>query len=389
MVKNSSIRVLEHCLASEIIIENNKLKGVKAIDCRTGFVDEYHASYLILATGGLGKLFKYTTNSEVVTGDGIALAYEAGAEICDMEFFQFHPTALRFAGIEPFLISEAVRGEGAILRNSEGNRFMYDYTPEAELAPRDVVSISVIREMNKTNTDRVFLDATHLPKQRITTRFPNIYRFCLEHKLDMKKDMIPVSPVAHYLMGGVKVDSWSETSISGLFAIGEAACTGAHGANRLASNSLLEAVVFSRRAIERTKAYTNKPTRTDNKRNSKEISSLEIDIERDISTVNLRNLQQTMWDNVGIIRSKESLEKTASILMKWQSLLPKAIDRPSCELKNLVLCARLMTHAALLRTESRGAHFRSDYPLSSKEWEGHIIFKQKKGEQKIEFEFCE
>ena len=375
-VRSTPVKVLENCLASEILVRNGRIIGVKALDCRTGSVEEYHCQYLILATGGAGKLFKYTTNSDVVTGDGIALAFEAGAEISDIEFFQFHPTVLRLPGVAPFLISEAVRGEGGILRNVEGHRFMPDYTTEAELATRDIVARSIVYEMNKTHSDRVFLDVTHLPSRLITNRFPHIYRFCRDHGLDIAKGLIPVAPAAHYLMGGVKVNNWGETNISGLFAVGETACTGVHGANRLASNSLLESVVFSKRVVQRTE--TTNPPRHHEVRNIKAISYRLPDrkaLSKALS-LNLPNLQSLMWDKVGIIRSGESLEEAADIFATWESLLPQPSDRPSYELNNLVLCARLVTEAALLRKESRGAHFRTDFPQTSPEWQRHIVFKK-------------
>jgi len=387
-VRSVPIKVLEYCLASEILVDKGKVKGVRALDCRAGSVDEYTCRFLVLATGGIGRLFKYTTNSDVVTGDGVALAFEAGAEISDMEFFQFHPTVLRLPGVAPFLISEAVRGEGGILRNVEGRRFMPDYTPEAELAPRDVVARSIVYEMRKTSSDRVFLDVTHLPPQLITTRFPHIYRFCLDHSLDITKGVIPVDPAAHYLMGGVKVNAWGETNISGLFAAGETACTGVHGANRLASNSLLEAVVFSKRVMQRTISSCDSEGE-EQRKNLKRDSSLTHGVNPAIScflprreilpgipSFNLPNLQSLMWNKVGIIRSGKDLNEAANMLATWQYSLPQSTDRPSYELTNLVLCARLMTEAALLREESRGAHFRTDFPQLSPQWEHHIIFKK-------------
>ena len=253
--------MLENFLATEILVEKERVTGIQALDCRTGTMEEFGCRFLILATGGAGQLFKYNTNSAVATGDGIALAFNAGAEIADMEFFQFHPTALRMPGVPPFLISEAVRGEGGMLRNVEGYRFMPDYTPQGDLAPRDVVARSIVYEMKKTGSDRVFLDVTHLPPHTITTRFPHIYRFCLDHGLDITKGLVPVAPAAHYMIGGVKTNSWGETNIAGLFATGEVACTGVHGANRLASNSLLEAIVFSKRIVERTRGKARKGTR--------------------------------------------------------------------------------------------------------------------------------
>jgi len=377
-VRSAPINVLENCLAGEILAQNGKVLGVRALDCRTGSVEEYHCQFLILATGGVGKLFKYTTNSDVVTGDGIALAFQAGAEISDMEFFQFHPTVLRLPGVAPFLISEAVRGEGGILRNVEGHRFMPDYIAEAELAPRDIVARSIVREMRKTHSDRVFLDVTHLSPRLITTRFPHIYRFCREHGLDITKGLIPVAPAAHYLMGGVKVNSWGETNISGLFAAGETACTGVHGANRLASNSLLESIVFGKRVVRRTEmaasSWSGQPTAASclyslpKREQSRLVGTA--------SPLNLPNLQSLMWDKVGIIRSGEGLEEATGILAAWQSLLPQPSDRLCYELNNLVLCARLTTEAALLRKESRGAHFRTDFPKASPEWQRHIVFRK-------------
>ncbi|MCD6600001.1 MAG: L-aspartate oxidase [Dehalococcoidia bacterium] len=387
-VRSAPIEVMEYCLVSGILVDKGEVKGVSAVDCRVGSVEEYTCRFLILATGGVGRLFKYTTNSDVVTGDGVALAFEAGAEIRDMEFFQFHPTVLRLPGVAPFLISEAVRGEGGILRNAGGRRFMTDYASEAELAPRDVVARSIVYEMRKTGSDRVFLDVTHLPPQLITTRFPHIYRFCMEHGLDITKEFIPVDPAAHYLMGGVKVNAWGETNISGIFAAGETACTGVHGANRLASNSLLEAVVFSKRIVQRTASiYYSKGE--EQGKNLKRDSSLSHEVGSDISCFlpsrevlpstapfNLPNLQSLMWDKVGIIRSAENLNEAANILATWQCSLPQPTDRSSHELNNLLLCARLMAEAALLREESRGAHFRADFPQPSSQWQRHIVFKK-------------
>lgn len=375
-VRLTSTKILENCLVSEILVQKGKITGVRSLDCRTGSVEEYHCQFLILATGGAGRLFRYTTNSDVVTGDGIALAFEAGAEISDVEFFQFHPTVLRLPGVAPFLISEAVRGEGGILRNVEGHRFMPDYVAEAELAPRDIVARSIVYEMKKTHSDRVFLDATHLPSRLITTRFPHIYRFCRDHGLDITKGLIPVAPAAHYLMGGVKVNSWGETNIPGLFAVGETACTGVHGANRLASNSMLESVVFGKRVVQRTGMTA--PLRHCEEQSDEAISYYlpSREVLPKVPPLNLPNLQSLMWDKVGIIRSDKSLKEAASILATWESLLSQPSDRPSYELNNLVLCARLVTEAALLRKESRGAHFRTDFPQTSPEWQRHIVFKK-------------
>ena len=370
-VRSSKIQVLEDCLATEILVEKGVIKGVKALDCHTGSVEEFDCRSLILATGGAGQLYKYSTNSDIATGDGIVLAFNAGAEIVDMEFFQFHPTALRLPGVTPFLISEAVRGEGGVLRNVDGYRFMPDYTPEADLAPRDIVARSIVYEMEKTGSDRAFIDVTHLPPYVITTRFPHIYRFCLDHGLDITKGLIPVAPAAHYMMGGIKTNSWGETNIAGVFAAGETACTGVHGANRLASNSLLEAVVFCKRIVERTTKETKAPSTSQGKEVRHSLSQRQ-DLDS-LPPPSHSALQQLLWDKVGIIRNKESLTEAADVLATWQKSLPQPTDRPSYELNNLVITGRLMTEAALLREESRGAHFRSDFPHSSPQWQRHIV----------------
>jgi L-aspartate oxidase len=370
----SGINVLEYCLATEIMIDNGQVKGIKATDFRSGLSEEYGCRYIILASGGSGRLYKYTTNSDTATGDGIALAYRAGAEITDMEFFQFHPTALRLPGVSPFLISEAVRGEGGILRNVDGYRFMPDYAPEGELAPRDIVARSILFEMRKTGSDRVFLDVTHIAPVTVTTRFPHIYRFCLDHGLDICKGLIPVAPAAHFLMGGVKVNTWGETNISGLFAAGETACTGVHGANRLASNSLLEVVVFAKRIIEKTQMSNNSPsTPVTSDPDCHRLSAAAAT--ESVPLLNLPNLQSLMWDEVSIVRSGKGLKLAAGILSAWQNGLPQPTDRPSYELNALVINARLVAEAALLREESRGAHYRTDFLEHSKDWLRHTVFK--------------
>ena len=367
-----NIAVMEHCLATEITVRDSVAQGVVAFDSRVGSREEFVSSNIILASGGAGRLFKLTTNPDIATGDGIALAYKAGAEITDMEFFQFHPTALRLPGIPPFLISEAVRGEGGILRNVEGHPFMLDYTPDAELAPRDIVARSIVAEMQKTGSDRVFLDVTHLPRRTITTRFPHIYRFCLDHGLDITRGLIPVAPAAHYMMGGVKTNTWGETNISGLFACGEVACTGVHGANRLASNSLMEVLVFSKRIIERAKGEAIALVKA-----SAEVNRLALkkyDTSGIKTPLRLAILQSLLWDDAGIIRSKDKLEEVALVLAAWYDTLQRPTDRPYYELCNMVLVGRLLIEAALIREESRGAHFRTDFPEPSKAWEKHIVF---------------
>ncbi len=372
----SGITVLENFLATDIGVEKGRVSGIRALDCRTGIAEDFECRFLVLATGGAGQLFKYNTNSDVATGDGIALAFNAGAEIEDMEFFQFHPTALRMPGIPPFLISEAVRGEGGILKNSEGAPFMSGYHENGDLAPRDIVARSIVAEMKKTGSDRVFLDVTHLPPQTVKTRFPHIFRFCFDRGLDITKGMIPVAPAAHYMIGGVKTNSWGETNIGGLFAAGETACTGVHGANRLASNSLLEAIVFSKRIVERTKNKSKEKAGTESKVKDIYASPGQRPAPRVVPILNLAFLQQLHWDRVGIVRERDSLNQAAEILAAWQASLPQPTDQPSCELSNLILVGRLLTEAALIREESRGAHFRSDFPQNSPRWQHHIVWRK-------------
>jgi L-aspartate oxidase len=372
--RSSKIQMLEDYLATEIMVEKGIVKGVKALDCRTGSIEQFDCRYLILATGGAGQLYKFNTNSDVATGDGVTLAFNAGAEIIDMEFFQFHPTTLHLPGVTPFLISEAVRGEGGVLRNVDGQRFMPKYAPEADLAPRDVVARSIVYEAKRTGSDRAFLDVTHLPPYVITTRFPHIYRFCLDHGLDITKGPIPVAPAAHYMMGGIKTNSWGETNIAGLFAVGETACAGVHGANRLASNSLLEAVVFGKRIITRTTKGTKAEASSNSTQGEEQRHSLsQRRVAETVPPPSHSVLQELLWDKVGIIRHKKGLTEAADVLASWQKSLPKPTDRPSYELNNLVVTGRLVTEAALLREESRGAHFRSDFPRTLPQWQRHII----------------
>jgi L-aspartate oxidase len=372
-IRLTGIPVREQCLATEILMENGRVAGLKMFDIAYGTIQTIGCRHLIMASGGAGQLFKVTTNPEVATGDGIALAYRAGADIADMEFFQFHPTALRLPGVEPFLISEAVRGEGGILRNESKRAFMKDYTPQAELAPRDVVARAITSEMAKTGADHVYIDITHLPAAITAARFPQIYQHCLELGLDMAKDYIPVAPAAHYMIGGIRVNTWGQSSLPGLFAAGEVACTGVHGANRLASNSLLEVLVFGKRIVERsingsgndspeewnTDLHRKMPPRRESKS----------------TTCSLSALQTLLWDKAGIVRDGAGLEKAAATLAAWQGSLPEPCDRATWEMLNLIITGRLMTEAALMRLESRGAHYRTDHPMPQEEWHKHIVLK--------------
>lgn len=371
----SRITVLENTLVTDVVVQNGQATGVRTLDTRTDLAATYEGQFVILATGGGGRLFKYTTNSPVATGDGVALAYGAGAEIRDMEFYQFHPTALRLPGAPPFLISEAVRGEGGILRNKQGRAFAKDYHEQGELAPRDIVARALLSEMSREGSDNVFLDVTHLSPSAVATRFPTIYRTCLSHGVDMARDWIPVSPAAHYMMGGVVTNTWGETTIPGLFACGETACTGVHGANRLASNSLLEVLIFGKRLIQKTQAILEKRESieaipTSDARSLPKRPRLE----GGLPPLSLSSVQNLMWEQVGIVRDGGHLEHAAETLTGWLEVISTRHDAASYELRNVLLTARLMAEAALLRTESRGAHSRSDFPDGSESWLRHISY---------------
>jgi len=367
--RSAGIPVAEHTLATEIIVEGGRAVGLDTLLTATGQREAYACRHLILASGGAGQLFSTTTNPEVATGDGVALAYRAGADIMDMEFFQFHPTALKIPGAPPFLISESVRGEGGSLRNSEGRRFMTDYTPRAELAPRDIVSRAIVSEMGRTGADHVFLDVTHLPPALVLSRFPQIYRRCLEHGVDITKELIPVAPAAHYMIGGIRVNSWGASSVAGLYAAGEVSCTGVHGANRLASNSLLEVLVFSHRIIEhsagRGQGEALPPAQ---RRRLADYGAYKV-----VSLPEKAEVQELMWRQAGIVRNGPGLTGAATRLASCQVAAAEPADREGYELQHLIVCGRLLTEAALYREESRGSHYRDDFPWMSEKWKRHIV----------------
>jgi L-aspartate oxidase len=330
----------------------------------------------VLCTGGAGQLYRYTTNPAIATGDGIAMAYRAGALIRDVEFIQFHPTALCYPGAPRFLISEAVRGEGAVLRNIKGDRFMDRYHPQLELAPRDVVARAIVAEMERTRSTFVYLDITHESADWIKQRFPTIYEFCLSYGLDLTTDWIPVAPAAHYMMGGVKTDLNGETSVPRLFACGEVSSTGVHGANRLASNSLSEAIVFGRRIVERIRKLaplSGVPrVRVQEHGNRPPTQAI---VERRLK------LQKIMLRYVGLKRHLSGLEKGFEELKRQLPIVEARLTkREEFEFVNLLTCALLTTQAAMLREESRGAHYREDFPeRDDLLWRKHILHHRLQG----------
>lgn len=374
-LRDAGVDVIESCFVTDIVVEEGRAVSVRALSGSE--FDEpclLAGRHIVLASGGAGQLFSHTTNPRVATGDGLALAYRAGAEITDVEFYQFHPTALAIPGLPSFLISEAVRGEGAYLRNDDGERFMLRVDSRGELAPRDVVSRAISAEMLRNRTTHVFLDLSHLPAQTVRSRFPTIDAYCSKAGLDMTRDPLPVAPAAHYLMGGVRTNLWGETNVPGLYACGEVACTGVHGANRLASNSLLEGLVFGARIVERT--IQERPD---------EASLADADAFRiseseqgsgdhpPVEAPSLAVLQKLMWEQVGLVRDEHNLCIAQTELAAWQDALPQPHTAEEHELRNMTLIGRLMATSALARRESRGGHSRSDFPDEDPRWQRHII----------------
>ena len=370
-----SITFMEHTFVKELIVQDNVCLGCVIISKSEPQV--LLAKAIIIATGGCGQIFSHTTNPPVATGDGIAMAFQKGAVLEDMEFIQFHPTTLYLGDKKPisiFLISEAVRGEGAVLRNNKGERFMLNYHPDAELAPRDIVARSIIAEIKKTKAECVFLDLTAINKD-IQTRFPLIYRRCLEANIDITKDLIPVSPAAHYFMGGIKTDAFGRTNIINLYAIGEAAALAVHGANRLASNSLLDGLVFGYRAsydaLEIKKELAYLPEDFLKAWLAKQVViSKEQKVE---SLVIKQKIRKLMWQNVGIIRNQTGLQKALDEFEKMSYILDfSTLEEEFLEVQNMLIIAKLITFFALARKESRGAHYRSDFPkIDDANWQIH------------------
>ena len=365
-----TINLLPFAHVDDLVMRNGKCVGVQFLDPILKAPREIFAKAVILCTGGAGQLYLHSTNPSVATGDGMAMAYAAGAEIADMEFVQFHPTALNLKNAPRFLLSEAMRGEGAVLRNLYGKRFMGDYDERLELAPRDTVSRSIVLEMRKTGTRNVFLDITHKSEEFLKKRFPKIYDTCKHFGLNISEDLLPVSPASHYCMGGIRTDLWGRSSIKGLYAAGEAACTGVHGANRLASNSLLEGLVFGARAgksaFEDSVEFGRLDLGTGTKRKAPNIQSSNFE---KIATAVRKRVKRLMWENIGIVRSEDSLQRA---LREFEQISKSRLSKAS---RNFVILAKLVARAALWREESRGGHFRSDFPKQRENWQAHSIQK--------------
>ena len=358
--KQERIRIIEHAFAIDLMTQGETCYGaVVLIDDRPHCI---FAKATIIAAGGLGCIYQCTSNPDVATGDGYALAWRAGCEMIDMEFVQFHPTTLFLMGAPPFLISEAVRGEGGILLNIYGERFMAKYHIKEELAPRDVVSRAILNEMQLTNFPCVYLDITHLPSDFIPRRFPTIYHTCKHYGIDITCDLIPVRSGAHFMMGGIRTNLKAETNIRGLYACGEVACTGVHGANRLASNSLLECIVFGTRAGQAAVEYAQTVNPTDrawiHSESTPEGRSPTEAFDPESVKETIREL---MWNNVGIIRKETDLETTLDALTALDCTgFHNRIEE--FEAQNMLEVAKRVTEAAMIRTESRGAHYREDFP---------------------------
>jgi L-aspartate oxidase len=355
------ITLLPWTLLTDLITSDGRVNGATLLD-ENGEIRTVHARSVLLASGGAGQVYSDTTNPAVATGDGIAAALAAGAELADMEFYQFHPTALSLSGVPRFLLSEALRGEGAWLVNAAGERFMHRYHPLLELAPRDVVARAITREGMGTRpgeTLPVYLDMRHVTSVDPDARFPGISAFLHQHGLDLARDLIPVRPAAHYLMGGVRTDVDGRTSLPGLYAAGEVACTGVHGANRLASNSLLEGLVFGARAAEAMRRESGDPVKAE-VRASLPTSDVSLPPVEEA----IRRLQQQMWEHAGLLRDAELLRSIdLAEATRYANAIPSSQwTRREYEARSLARVARAIVVCALAREESRGAHYRNDFP---------------------------
>ncbi len=365
-----AIQVQPHAFVIDLIKDGDRVVGVAYLDEKTSKTQQVMASAVMLGTGGLGQVYKVTTNPPMASGDGVAMAYRAGALLSDMEFIQFHPTALYAKGAPCFLLSEALRGEGAYLRNILLERFMTRYHDAAELAPRDVVSRAIVMEEHKCRSEFVYLDLTALDAEHVKKRFPKIYSTCLKHNIDITADLVPVHPAAHYAMGGVATDLNGATTLKGLYAAGEVAATGVHGANRLASNSLLEGLVYGARAATAMIAQRpslNRPAPVSNVRTSRENSvpgnpARAATVSKADPEKVAQDVRTILWERGGIIRSGKDLCQAVKCLDKLSLPEPSTRSRQHLEARNILDVGQLIVRSALAREESRGAHYRADFP---------------------------
>jgi len=361
--RHRNIEWLDRHVTVDLVMEAGRCSGVLVLNEVTGVRSVIPAAAVLLATGGAGQIYARTTNPPSATGDGMAMAYRAGAALVDMEFVQFHPTSLYLPSSPPFLLTEAIRGEGGRLRNIKGELFMGQYHQAAELAPRDIVARAIWSEMAATRSRHVYLDVTHLSASFVKQRFPTIYATCLRYDIDITEEWIPVSPSAHYMMGGVQTDVDGATTVPGLFAAGEVACTGVHGANRLASNSLLEGLVFGARAAEAAGVYAGglrgRIGRVPTPRDLEMGALCDLDDAEKLRS----SLRRLLWGKVGLVRTGDSLASALGQLSRWERLVNKPFRaRGDLEVKNMVQVGRCVAEAALWRTNSVGAHYRADYP---------------------------
>ena len=369
--QNPNIKIIENFYTIDLLTNDaNDCIGIIGHD-RHSQLQIIWAANIILATGGAGQLYRETTNPEVATGDGIAMAYRAGAVLQDLEFIQFHPTTLYVAGASRALITETLRGEGAILLDNDGLAFMKEYHESAELAPRDIVSRAILSQMLKTNSTHVYLDVRHFDKKHFAKRFPQIFELCESFDIDISSDLIPVRPSAHYMIGGVKTDSTAKTSIENLYACGEIAATGLHGANRLGSNSLLEGLVLGKIAGQSaSQRKKTAPYRTVQGKHPPIKYQIPHSDRTRLDTADVRNsLRALMWRNVGITRKHQPLIEAQEIIKFWQRyVMDKIFDGPAgWECQNMLTVCQLMARCAQIRQESRGVHFRSDFPNTDDE----------------------
>jgi L-aspartate oxidase len=389
--QQKNIQVVKHCFVVDIITQHHlgylvtksapdiECYGVYVLNLQTNLIEKILAKFILLATGGNGQVYRTTTNPSIATGDGVAMVYRAKGRIENMEFIQFHPTALYEAGLrgQAFLITEAVRGDGGILRNKDGEAFMARYDERKDLAPRDIVARAIDSEMKRTGTEHVWLDCRHFDKEKFTEHFPNIYEKCMSVGIDVTKHMIPVAPAAHYSCGGIKTDEWGRTSIKNLYACGECSSTGLHGANRLASNSLLEAMVFAHRCYLDVIERTSETSKASSFGGGLEETIPDWDAkgtsepkEMILITQSLKELQQVMSDYVGIVRNNIRLQRAMRRLdLLWEETEKlyesSSVSPQLLELRNLITVGYLIVKGAGFRKESRGLHYNTDYPNKS------------------------